>query len=89
YILYFVEYPFIEVIFMKHADKFHKLALNIAYYRKKQGLTQLQFAESLGVSRTHISNIEAPNYPVSFSMNLLFDMADVLEVEPELLFNFR
>ena len=79
-----------EVIFLKiHEDKFRKLALNIAYYRKRAGLTQLEFSEKLGVSRQHISNIEAPNYPVSFSMTLLFNIADALNVEPELLFHFR
>ena len=73
----------------KHEDKFRKLALNIAYYRKRKGLTQLQFAEKLGISRQHISNIEAPNYPVSFSMALLFEIADNLDIEPELLFDFK
>lgn len=90
YFIIAIRYSFAEVIFLnKHDDKFHKLALNIAYYRKRKGLTQLQFAEKLGVSRQHISNIEAPNYTVSFSMTLLFDIADILEIEPELLFNFR
>ncbi|MCL2083954.1 MAG: helix-turn-helix domain-containing protein [Oscillospiraceae bacterium] len=80
----------IEVIGVnRHSDKFHKLALNIAFYRKRKRLTQLQLAEKLEISRTHISNIEAPNYPVSFSMSLLFDIADALDVEPESLFHFR
>jgi len=73
----------------KHEDRFHKLALNIAYYRKRKRLTQLQLAEKLGISRQHISNIEVPNYQVSFSMTLLFDIANALDIEPELLFNFR
>ena len=72
-----------------HDEEFHKLALNIAHYRKRKSLTQLQLAEKLGISRTHMSNIEAPNYTVSFSMNLLFDIAAALEIEPELLFNFK
>ena len=90
YFAWIFKYPLIGVSFLnKHVNKFHHLALNISYYRKKQGLTQMQLAEKLGISRQHISNIEAPNVTVSFSMTLLFDIADALNVEPELFFNFK
>ena len=38
--------------------EYKKIGLNIAYYRKLNGLTQLQLAELANLSRTHISYIE-------------------------------
>ena len=66
-----------------------ELGLNIAYYRKLKGITQAQLAQMVGISRTHISNIEAPNGKTSISLNKLFDIADVLEVPVKDLFDFR
>ena len=50
----------------KHEQEYKMIGLNIAYYRKLAGLSQLQLAESIGISRTHMSNIEAPNMPLPF-----------------------
>ena len=60
-----------------------QLGLNIAYYRKLKGLTQIDLAESVNLSRTHISNLEAPNMPTSISLEKLFDIADVLDIGGE------
>lgn len=73
---------------VKHEEKYRQLGLNISYYRKKKGLTQFQLAEKINVSRTHISNIEAPNVLTTFSSTTLFDIADVLEVKLCDLFDF-
>ena len=64
----------------KRINEFRLLGLTIAYYRKLRGLTQAELAEATNLSRTHISNIEAPNGKTSISLNKLFDIADVLEV---------
>lgn len=45
----------------KRINEFRLLGLTIAYYRKLRGLTQAELAEATNLSRTHISNIEAPN----------------------------
>lgn len=45
----------------KRMNEFRLLGLTIAYYRKLRGLTQAELAEATNLSRTHISNIEAPN----------------------------
>lgn len=58
------------------------ISLNIAYYRKKKGLTQEKLAEVVGISRTYLSKIEAPNLPASLSLNTLFAIAEALDVEP-------
>lgn len=73
----------------KRINEFRLLGLTIAYYRKLRGLTQAELAEATNLSRTHISNIEAPNGKTSISLNKLFDIADVLEVTVKDLFDFR
>lgn len=64
----------------KRNQQYKMIGLNIAYYRKLKGLTQLQLAEQINISRTHMSNIEAPNMPTSISLDTLLDIADVLEI---------
>ena len=73
----------------KRINEFRLLGLTIAYYRKLRGLTQAELAEATNLSRTHISNIEAPNGKTSISLHKLFDIADVLEVPVKDLFDFR
>ena len=73
----------------KRINEFRLLGLTIAYYRKLRGLTEAELAEATNLSRTHISNIEAPNGKTSISLNKLFDIADVLEVPVKDLFDFR
>ena len=73
----------------KRINEFRLLGLTIAYYRKLRGLTQAELAEATNLSRTHISNIEAPNGKTSISLNKLFDIAEVLEVPEKDLFDFR
>lgn len=73
----------------KRANQYRQLGLTIAYYRKLRGITQLQLAEYVNLSRTHISNLEAPNMPTSISLDKLFDISDILEVPMKNLFDFR
>lgn len=73
----------------QRANQYRQLGLTIAYYRKLRGLTQLQLAEYTNLSRTHISNLKAPNMPTSISLESLFDIADILEVPIGKLFELR
>lgn len=73
----------------KHEHRIIQLGLNIAFYRKMKGLNQDELASIVGVSRTHISKIEAPNIISSPSLELIFDIADALNVEPSKLFELR
>ena len=59
---------------------YKQLGLNIAFYRKLRGLTQLDLAEFTDLSRTHISNIEAPNVKTRISLDTLFSIAEVLQI---------
>lgn len=63
--------------------------MNIAYYRKLKGLTQSELAEKVNLSRTHISNLEAPNMSTSISIEKLFDISDALGVKVGSFFDFR
>lgn len=73
----------------KYAEKYIRIGLNIAYYRKLCGMTQLQLAEAVNISRTHMSNIEAPNVPTSVSLDTLFEIADILDVDIASLFDLK
>ena len=73
----------------KRKQEYKMLGLNIAYYRKLKGLTQLQLAETINISRTHMSNIEAPNMPTSISLETLMDIADTLDIPVEQLLHFN
>ncbi len=69
--------------------QYRQLGLTISYYRRLKGITQQRLADAVGLSRTHISNLEAPNIPTSISLEKLFDIAEVLNVPMIKLFDFR
>lgn len=69
--------------------KYRLIGLNIAYQRKLKNLSQVHLAELVGISRTHMSNIEAPNMITPISLELAFNIADALEIPVKKLFNFE
>ncbi len=69
--------------------EYKMIGLNISYYRKLKGLTQIELAEKINISRTHMSNIEAPNMPTSISLETLLDIADALEIPAMNLLSFQ
>ncbi len=71
----------------RHYQEYRKLGLNIAYYRKERGWSQLQLAEAVDISRTHMSRIE--NSDCAVSLDVVFSIAKALEVPVEKLFSFR
>ncbi len=75
-----------DYVKISNDEKYKRLGLNIALYRKMRGLTQLELAEKLNISRTHMGNIEAPNIIKPISLELAFDIADVLEIPISKLF---
>jgi len=64
----------------KHSDRYMKLGLRIAYFRKMKGFTQEQLAESLGKSTGYIGAVEAINVERAISLDMLFDISDLLGV---------
>ena len=72
---------------MSHQEKYRQLGLNIAFYRKRSGMSQLKLAEKANISRTHMSRIETADCAVS--LDVLFNICEALEVPPQKLFDFR
>lgn len=70
-------------------EKYIKVGENIAHYRKLRNITQAQLAELVDISRTHMSNIEAPNMITPISLELAFNIADALKISVETLFKFE
>lgn len=68
-------------------ESFRQLGLNIAYYRKKSKLSQMQLAEMVNISRTHMSRIETADCAVS--LDVVFSICQVLNISPEKLFDFK
>ena len=71
----------------KNRDRFIQLGIAIAALRKMRGMSQEQLAEKSNVSRSLISAIEAPGLVRPFSLDVFFNIADALEVDPADLIN--
>jgi len=74
---------------MDHSQKtrYKNLGLNISYYRKLRGISQEKLAEKVDISRTHMSRIETADCAVS--LDVIFRLADALEIEPYKLFQSK
>ena len=69
------------------SNEYRLLGLNIAYYRKLHGYTQLEFAELLDIDRSHLSGMEiGKNAP---SLDLVFKICKILNITEKELFDFR
>jgi len=66
-------------LYSPHNERFKKISENIKRIRLEKGITQKQLAEMAGISFSYLSKIEAVNCNKSFSLHVLFDIADVLE----------
>ena len=67
-----------------YKKRYRTLGLNIAQYRRQKGLTQEQLAEKAGIERSRVSKTEIAW--VGTSLDIIFKIADALEVEPYKLF---
>ena len=68
----------------KYKERYRLLGLNIAYYRKMRKMTQEQLAEKAGIERSRVSKTEIAW--VGTSVDVIFKIADALEVETYKLF---
>jgi len=75
-----------EVSFKNH-DRFIQLGIAIATLRKIRGLSQEKLAEKAEISRSLVSSIEAPGIATGFSLEIFFNIADALNVDPADLIN--
>ncbi len=67
----------------KNRDHFIQLGIAISTLRKIRGLSQEKLAEKANISRSLLSNIEAPNLAYGFSLNVFYNLADALDIAPE------
>lgn len=70
-----------------HNEEYRKLGLNISYYRKERQLSQMQLADLIDISRTHMSRIE--NNDCAVSLDVIFSIAKALNIPVYKLFDFR
>lgn len=71
----------------EHTSLYKQLGLNIAYFRKIKGLSQMALAEKINISRTHMSRIETADCAVS--LDIIFEISKALDISPKQLFDFR
>ena len=71
----------------QYANKYKNLGLNISFYRKMRGYTQLQLAELIDIDRSHMSAIELAN--VGVSLDVIFKVCEILNISEKDLFDFR
>lgn len=67
----------------KNRDRFIQLGIAISTLRRIRGLSQEKLAEKAAISRSLLSNIEAPNMAYGFSLNVLYNLADALDIAPQ------
>ncbi len=68
-----------EITF-KNRDRFIRLGIAISTLRKIRGMSQEELAEKANISRSMLALIESPNLVQSLSIDILFSIADALNV---------
>lgn len=66
---------------LKYSKKYKLIGIQIGKYRIKNGLTQEQLANKVGISYSYLTQIEAPNVVKKMSLEVLFDIAESLNVD--------
>lgn len=67
-------------------EKYREIGRKIAFYRTKRGLSQESLGEKINYSKSYISKIEAPKSDVPYSLDVLFAIANGLELDPVIFF---
>lgn len=68
---------------LNNNDQLIQLGIAIATIRKSNGLSQDELAEKVGISRSFLGRIEAPNIAQTLSVDNLFNIAKALNVAPD------
>lgn len=67
--------------FSSDAELYHTISRNIKYYREQKGFTQAQLAEEAKISLSYLSKIEATGLTKSFSISVLNQIANALNID--------
>lgn len=54
--------------------------------RKEKGLTELELAEKIGISKSYINRIENHPSACNVSVKIILKLSTILEIEPEKVF---
>ena len=65
----------------KHSDRYKDIGIKIGKYRKEKNITQEELAIKVGISYSYLTQIEAPNLVKKMSLEVLFDIADALNID--------
>ena len=66
----------------EYPERYRKMGLKIAYYRKLAGYTQEAFAEKIDRSLNFLAQVEGYRTTRGISLETLFKICDVLEIQP-------
>lgn len=69
------------IILEKRNEIYNQIGQKIKKFRKEKKLTQVELAEKLDISISYLSKIEAKNCRKSFSLDLLVNIAETLEID--------
>lgn len=64
----------------KYSDRYKKIGQKIKYYRRRKGLTQQELADKISISLSYLTKIEAQNCDKPFSLEVLFEVSDALNI---------
>ena len=64
----------------KHTDIYKMIGQTIKKYRKQKNLTQEQLADKINISISYLTKIEAVNCDQPFSLEVLLDIAERLDI---------
>lgn len=64
----------------KHSEQYKMIGQAIQKYRKEKGFTQEQLADSASISISYLTKIEASGCDQPFSLEVLFDIKEALDV---------
>ena len=67
---------------MENAAFYRTISLNIAYFRRMAGYTQKMLAKKAGITLSYLGALESCNSLKPCSMEVLFDLARALDIEP-------
>lgn len=76
-----------KAVSFQNCDRLIQIGIAIAMLRRMKGMSQEDLADKAGISRTLLSNIEAPGMAYSFTLDVFFNLADALGVNPADLIN--
>ena len=66
-----------------------EIGRRVSFHRKLRGLTQQELADKIGISKSHLSKIEAPSSSKYCSLAILFGIADGLGIDIVILLGGR